>query len=144
MAKFRTARSALPATIAVRARTWQTALHRQRSSEPAGGRRLAHSAAQAALKRASRGQAIGTQRCTGSAQASQPGAGDWGSHVLAAKQERPAGSARCGMHTHAFIPEAQFTNGLLESMTGIVAARCDPAAAQWAVMRIGMPVERTE
>eukprot|EP00955_Chlamydomonas_euryale_P085528 364104-Chlamydomonas_euryale.AAC.9 len=38
----------------------------------------------------------------------------------------------------------QFTYGLNASMTGIVAARCDPAAAQWAVVRAGMPAKMTE
>eukprot|EP00955_Chlamydomonas_euryale_P050646 354621-Chlamydomonas_euryale.AAC.3 len=38
----------------------------------------------------------------------------------------------------------QFTYGLNKSMTGIVTARCDPAAAQWAVVWVGMPVKMTE
>eukprot|EP00955_Chlamydomonas_euryale_P042892 352443-Chlamydomonas_euryale.AAC.2 len=38
----------------------------------------------------------------------------------------------------------QFTYGLNESMTGIVAVRCGPAAAQWVVVRVGMPVKMTE
>eukprot|EP00955_Chlamydomonas_euryale_P089476 364469-Chlamydomonas_euryale.AAC.14 len=38
----------------------------------------------------------------------------------------------------------QFTCGFNASMTGIVAARCDPATTQWTVMRVGMPTKMTE
>eukprot|EP00955_Chlamydomonas_euryale_P061352 358007-Chlamydomonas_euryale.AAC.8 len=38
----------------------------------------------------------------------------------------------------------QFAYGLDVSMVGIVAARCDPAAAQWAVVRVGMRVKKTD
>eukprot|EP00955_Chlamydomonas_euryale_P041120 351893-Chlamydomonas_euryale.AAC.32 len=41
-------------------------------------------------------------------------------------------------------PYGQFIYGLNASITGIVAARCDAAAAQWAVVRVGMPVKMTE
>eukprot|EP00955_Chlamydomonas_euryale_P112706 366154-Chlamydomonas_euryale.AAC.1 len=42
-------------------------------------------------------------------------------------------------HVFAYI-YGQFTYGLNASMMGIVAACCDPAAAQWAVVRmLGMP-----
>eukprot|EP00955_Chlamydomonas_euryale_P070584 360793-Chlamydomonas_euryale.AAC.5 len=47
-------------------------------------------------------------------------------------------------HFHIRGSNGQFTYGLNESMTGIVAARCGPAAAQWAVVRVGMPVKMTE
>eukprot|EP00955_Chlamydomonas_euryale_P085889 364173-Chlamydomonas_euryale.AAC.11 len=37
----------------------------------------------------------------------------------------------------------KFTYGLNASMTGIVAVRCDPAAAQRAGVRVGMPIKMT-
>eukprot|EP00955_Chlamydomonas_euryale_P014775 158707-Chlamydomonas_euryale.AAC.1 len=39
---------------------------------------------------------------------------------------------------------SQFTYGLNASMAGIVAALYDPAAAQWAVVRVGVPVKMTD
>eukprot|EP00955_Chlamydomonas_euryale_P089627 364481-Chlamydomonas_euryale.AAC.10 len=37
------------------------------------------------------------------------------------------------------VSNGQFTHRLNGSMTGIVVARCDAAAAQWAVVRVGCP-----
>eukprot|EP00955_Chlamydomonas_euryale_P087291 364282-Chlamydomonas_euryale.AAC.31 len=57
----------------------------------------------------------------------------------------PSHSCNLGGAVEGGLGCFQFRGGWLHAyMTGIVAARCDPAAAQWVVVRVGMPVKMTE
>eukprot|EP00955_Chlamydomonas_euryale_P090703 364564-Chlamydomonas_euryale.AAC.4 len=64
------------------------------------------------------------------------------SHVLAARASH--GGCQENWALTGCAINGQFRYGLNALMTGIGATRCGPAAAQWAVVRGGMPVKITE
>eukprot|EP00955_Chlamydomonas_euryale_P060806 357827-Chlamydomonas_euryale.AAC.2 len=84
-----------------------------------------------------------TRRCHSSSRCKTPAEG--GAAEPAARSLRAFASAaasassRCRSKLTDPLRRGQLTYGLNASVTGIVAARCDRAAAQWAVVRVGMP-----